>query len=150
MRDSAFVVRLDGDDRIGPGYLEAANSVLSTGADVANPDAILFGDQVSRWPVPARVTMPVLLRKNLVHCAAAFRRSYWSDVGGFDETLPMWIDYDFWIRLAEHGARIHKVPGDHFFYRRHSGSLSRRNSDSSEIRQRLRAKHSSLYPAHGL
>lgn len=52
--DSAYVVRLDADDRMGPRYLRAAEAVLAAGADVANPDAILFGDQRDRWPTPER------------------------------------------------------------------------------------------------
>ena len=122
--DSAFAIRLDGDDRVGPHYLHAADEVLSGGADIANPDAILFGDQVDRWDVPDHVTLAMLLRHNSIHCASAFRRSIWAQVGGFDEILRRAVDYDLWIRMLRAGARAQRVPGDHFFYRRHAGSLS--------------------------
>lgn len=108
--DSTYVVRLDADDRMSPTYLRAADTVLSAGADVANPDAILFGEEVSRWPVPDKVTLAALLVRNPVHCISAFRRTYWAQVGGFDEAFRIWEDYDFWIRLAVGGARIHKLP----------------------------------------
>jgi hypothetical protein len=143
--DSVFVVRLDADDRVGPTYLRRADEVLRGGADVANPDAILFGLTTGRWAVPPTVDLPMLLERNRVHCAAAFRRGLWAQVGGFDENLRRWLDYDFWIRLAAAGARIRAVPGDHFFYRQHDASLSRQPADVAVLRQRLREKHSDLY-----
>ena len=142
-RDSVFVVRLDADDRLGSGYLRAADEVLADGADVANPDAILFGDETSRWPVPEKATPQMLLARNPVHCASAFRRGHWAQVGGFDENLFHLHDYDFWMRLAGVGARIHAVNGDHFYYRRHAGSLSR-SPDTRDLERMLRAKHRDL------
>jgi glycosyltransferase involved in cell wall biosynthesis len=146
-RDSAFVVRLDADDRIGPDYLRAAEQVLVAGADVANPDAILFGREHGRWSTPTRTSLDDLLAHNRVHCASAFRRGLWVEVGGFDEDLPKWIDYDFWIRVAARGARIVRCPGDHFHYRRHEGSLSERPPDAAEMNRRIRHRHAALYDA---
>jgi GT2 family glycosyltransferase len=145
--DSVFVIRLDADDRIGPRYLRRADEVLSAGADIANPDAILFGDGSGRWEVPAQVSLPMLLDRNRIHCAAAFRRGSWAQVGGFDEDLRQWLDYDFWIRLVAAGARVRPVPGDHFYYRRHAGSLTAQGSAREELEQRLRAKHITLFGA---
>lgn len=143
--DSVFVVRLDADDRIGPHYLRAAGAVLTAGADVANPDALLFGDEVGRWPVPGRVTLAMLLKRNPVHCASAFRRTCWERAGGFDERIPDWEDYEFWIRVASGGARIHRVPGDHFYYRQHTGSRSRSDIDRAETQRYLDDKHAGLH-----
>ena len=122
--DSAFVIRLDGDDRIGQQYLRVADAVLRSGADIANPDAILFGDVDDRWTVPDQVSLQMLERHNSIHCASAFRRSLWAEVGGFDERLKRAMDYDLWKRMLRVGARARRVPGDHFYYRRHAGSLS--------------------------
>jgi glycosyltransferase involved in cell wall biosynthesis len=144
--DSLFVVLLDADDKIGPNYLFEAEKLLRSGCDVANPDAILFGDQDDRWPVPEMVTLPMLLAKNDVHCCSAFRRSYWAQVGGVDETIPNWEDYDYWISLAAAGARIRRLPGDHFYYRQHGSS---RATESELIRDQLlgylEEKHKKLF-----
>jgi hypothetical protein len=144
-QDSVFVVRLDADDLIGPRYLRQADALLSAGADVANPDAVLFGEQSGTWAVPPRVDLRMMLRRNHVHCAAAFRRSLWAQVGGFDEELTQWLDYDFWIRLVAAGARVRPLPGEHFFYRRHARSLSARGAARSDLRRRLEAKHQALF-----
>lgn len=144
-RDSVFVVRLDADDLIGPRYLRQADALLSAGADVANPDAVLFGEQSGTWAVPPKVDLPMMLKRNQVHCAAAFRRSLWAQVGGFDEELTQWLDYDFWIRLVAAGARVRAVPGEHFFYRRHPRSLSARGAARSDLQRRIEAKHEALF-----
>jgi hypothetical protein len=140
--DSEYVVLLDADDRLGPNYLFQACQHLRDGADVINPDAILFGTRQARWTVPEVTTLEMLLERNFVHCCAAFRRSLWQQVGGIDETMPCWMDYDFWIRLAAAGARIRRLEGDHFFYRQHGASLS---NTARELRQDLRQYLASKY-----
>lgn len=149
--DSVFVVLLDADDKIGPDYLFEAERLLRSGCDVVNPDAILFGGQRDRWQVPEAVSLPMLLEQNRVHCCAAFRRSYWAQVGGIDETMVNWQDYDFWIRIAAEGARIRRLPGDHFYYRKHGDTKS---SESARMRDHLHAcirqKHENLYIQPGV
>lgn len=144
--DSVFVVQLDADDRLGPDYLHDAHQLLSRGADVANPDAILFGDRTARWTVPPETTLKMLLTQNTVHCAAAFRRGYWAQVGGYDETMSGWQDYEFWIRMAAAGARIRRLPGDHFFYRKHGHSrASSSGTNRSALRAYIEHKHQPLF-----
>jgi hypothetical protein len=144
--DSAFVAFLDADDRIGSNYLFEAEKLLRSGCDVANPDAILFGDRTARWRVPDETVLPMLLQRNSVHYCAAFRRCYWAQAGGMDSSMDYWQDYEFWIRVAEAGARIRRLPGDHFYYRKHGVSKS---GHAAKIRDSLRAyirqKHRELY-----
>lgn len=142
-RDSLFVVSLDADDRIGPNFLFEAEKLLRSGCDVANPDAILFGRTNDRWPVPDTVSFDMLLERNHVHCCAAFRRSYWVQVGGMDEDMTSWSDYEFWLRLASAGARIRRLAGDHFFYRKHGPSISAR---SHRLRDELQRE---IWRRHG-
>jgi glycosyltransferase involved in cell wall biosynthesis len=148
--DSLFVVLLDADDKIGTDYLFEAEKLLRSGCDVANPDAILFGNQSGRWQVPDVVTLRMLLERNSVHCSAAFRRNYWAQVSGLDESMENWQDYDFWIRLAAGGARIRRLPGDHYFYRKHGESKSTESERKHpQLVARLRQKHQDLYSHFG-
>jgi len=149
--ESIYAVLLDADDKIGSEYLYEAEKLLRTGIDVVNPDAILFGINKIRWEVPEKVSLKMQLERNHVHCCAAFRRSYWAEVGGIDDQMHHWQDYEFWIRMAAAGARIQKVPGDHFFYRKHgisksSGSQIKRQT----LKEFIRNKHPHLYDLHGV
>ncbi|MEO6732285.1 MAG: glycosyltransferase family 2 protein [Ferruginibacter sp.] len=144
--ESIFVVLLDADDKIGPKYLFDAERVLRKGADIVNPDAILFGDENLRWEVPENISVSMLLNRNQVHTSAAFRRSYWAQVGGIDESMENWQDYEFWIRLAAAGARIKRLPGDHFFYRKHGYSKSSESKlNSQRLKDYIRSKHTKLF-----
>ncbi len=145
---SDYVVLLDADDRIGPHYLFTAGKKLAKGADVVNPDAVLFGESQDRWMVPEATTLKMLLQRNSVHCCSAFRRELWTRVGGIDEQMPCWMDYEFWIRVAAAGARIEGLHGDHFFHRRHGISLSNfADTIKDDLRAYLRRKHAALYEA---
>lgn len=144
--ESKFVVLLDADDKIGPTYLFEAEKLLNSGFDIINPDAILFGNINTRWVVPEKVILKMLLDRNYIHCAAAFRRTYWIQVKGIDESMNNWQDYDFWIRLAAAGARITKIPGNHFYYRKHGYSKSSQSAEKSKIlRDLIRQKYEKLY-----
>jgi hypothetical protein len=103
--DSSFVVLLDAGDTLGADYLHDAGLLLEQGADVVNPSATISADR------------DMLFRRNTVHRCAAFRRSFWTRVGGFDETAPGWGDHDFRIRAAAAGARIEALRGNHVFCR---------------------------------
>jgi glycosyltransferase involved in cell wall biosynthesis len=149
--DSIFVVLLDADDKLGPEYLFEAERMLRKGYDVVNPDAILFGKVSTRWPVPEKVSLAMQLAKNHVHCCAGFRRSYWAQVGGLDEKMQCWEDYEFWIRLAEAGARIVKLPGNHFYYRQHGVSRSTQPGlhHTYDPKSYIASKHKKLFAANG-
>lgn len=149
--ESLFVVLLDADDKIGPSYLHEAENLLRLGYDVINPDAILFGEKHTRWEVPEEVTVPMLLHKNHIHTCAAFKRSWWRKVGGIDEDMDYWQDYEFWIRLLNAGAKIKKLEGDHFYYRKHGTSKSIYSSlNRNKTLQYIRTKHEGLYKGPAL
>jgi glycosyltransferase involved in cell wall biosynthesis len=148
---STFVVLLDADDRLGPNYLHEAGKLLLNGYDVVNPDANLFGAKESLWIVPESTSLRMLLDRNSVHYCSAFRRQLWSQAGGIDESMPCWMDYEFWIRLAAAGARIQGLHGDHFFYRQHGANLTETaNGMKDELREYVRKKHAALYESFGM
>jgi hypothetical protein len=150
-QDSAYVVLLDADDRLGADYLFEAGKLLADGADIANPPALVFGTESGHWQPPALTTLPMLLKHNSIHYCSAFRRSWWVEVGGFDERLRYREDYDFWIRLLARGARARAMTGEHFFYRRHETSKTRESAPLDEdLMRAVRRKHQHLFEAHEL
>lgn len=143
---SLFVVLLDADDKIGPNFLSEAEKLLRKGYDIANPDAILFGTKQARWEVPDQVSLALQLKRNHIHTCAAFRRSYWLQVGGIDESMENWQDYEFWIRLVAAGARVKRLKGNHFYYRKHGFSKSTvSHNRQHHIYKYIKEKHQALY-----
>ena len=49
-------------------------------------------------------------------------RSWWKEIGGFDESMPSWEDWDYWLRLARKGKCFFRTTVPLVVYRFHTGS----------------------------
>ncbi|MFM7601589.1 MAG: glycosyltransferase family 2 protein, partial [Pseudanabaena sp.] len=59
-----------------------------------------------------------ILKNNTIHCGSCLcKREAIEKISGFDETLRIAEDYDFFVRLAFSGARFSYMEGCHYFYR---------------------------------
>ena len=58
-----------------------------------------------------------LLVSNSIICACIVRRSDFERIGGFDEQLFGYEDWEFFIRLLYHDDVIHQEPATMFYYR---------------------------------
>ncbi len=122
-----FLCCLDADDRLAPGWLEAAVRLLDEDPELAFVSHWLetFGDERWEWK-PTRCDLAMLLDRNTVNGAAVVRRDVFRAAGGFDETMRDGCeDWEFWIRVVARGHRGAIVPETLFHYRRHAGSMSR-------------------------
>lgn len=63
-----------------------------------------------------------ILREGMMHSVTALTpKAAWARVGGYDESLPAWEDWDFQIALGNIGACSRRVSAPLFFYRKHTG-----------------------------
>ncbi len=56
---------------------------------------------IVRHAFTGRVNLEALRRQNVVGNQVLTYTSYLQSLGGFDENLPAWQDYDLWLRLCE-------------------------------------------------
>jgi cellulose synthase/poly-beta-1,6-N-acetylglucosamine synthase-like glycosyltransferase len=121
--DSELVARMDGDDVSWPARLAEQVAALD-----AEPSLTVVGARVRLFPrrqvrdgmrryvswlnsltTPALVARDLFVEAPLVHPATLMRRSALAAVGGWrDGDFPE--DYDLWLRLAAHGARLVNLP----------------------------------------
>ena len=115
-----FVAFLDADDLWLPAYLEEQmRFIRERGCDLACADAALFGDAKSEGqsymgtlmqdaPTADDVTFLQLVdaQRSLITSGIVARRRPIIEVGLFDEALRNAQDFDLWLRLARHGARL--------------------------------------------
>lgn len=108
---------LDDDDRWAPtklqrqlAALESANADWSVcGARIVTPSGALLGEgSVDRIhaAVKARETLRLFLTTNQVPGAGSslmVKRSVFDSVGSFNPSVPLFADWDLYIRLAAHG-----------------------------------------------
>jgi glycosyltransferase involved in cell wall biosynthesis len=131
---------LDADDRLAPLWFEKAVSLLNLRPEVAFVTHWLetLGDEHWTW-MPECCDLPALLARNTVNGAALVRRSAFEAVGGYDEKMRNGCeDWDFWLRLVEHGLHGVIIPEVLFYYRRRSDSMSRLMTASEAYDRPLR------------
>jgi len=144
----AFVAFLDADDAWTPDKLEKQMPLFK------NPDVgVVFSRQTivddDNRPMPHANRLPVfrgrvfreLLKDNFVpFSSSVVRRSCFEAAGGFDETLPMSIDWDLWLRIGARHA-FDYVEAPLLFYRAgHPGQMSKNLMKRMECCDRIYAK----------
>ncbi len=134
-----YVLFLDPDDRIAPGYLRAATLALDRCPELFFVTCIsrLFPDGSSPeagrdWIVPYDPDLAMLYYENGAGCSAGvFRRTLFDDFR-FREDLPAYEDWAFQLALASAGKRGECLPVEFHHYRQRPEGLSRlahRNHD---------------------
>lgn len=111
-----FFAFLDADDAWLPNYLaEQMHLIQSSGADLVYADALLVGASplagrtyMETAPSRGAVTPESLLalQCNVITSGVLARRRPVIEVGMFDEAIRRAHDFDLWLRLAKHGARL--------------------------------------------
>jgi glycosyltransferase involved in cell wall biosynthesis len=127
-----YLALLDSDDLWQPTFLEAQVSLLRARprVDVVTGNAYNLGGPLHGQPMnPTHgcreiAPLEILQRENSIFIMSVFRRVVVERTGGFDESLPLNEDYDFWIRAAHAGCVFlyNPVPLGH--YRRRPDSMS--------------------------
>ncbi|MGD9975008.1 MAG: glycosyltransferase family A protein, partial [Desulfatirhabdiaceae bacterium] len=130
-----YILPLDGDDRIGPTYIEKAVTILdrNPGIGIIYCKAEFFGAVQKPWNLP-EYSLDEMLIDNILFCSGIFRKSDWETVGGYRTDMTYgWEDYDFWLSLIERGALVHRIPEVLFYYRISPDSMIRTKSRTQKI-----------------
>lgn len=148
-----YVLPLDSDDRLKPNYLAECVALLEAypEAAYAYSEYQVFGNEhyIQR---SADFNLYQLLDHNIISAASLVRKADWKLAGGYDESMrDGYEDWDFWLRLAEHGRYGRYVPKVLYEYRKHGPSLySAARERHEELVARIRANHPRLYSCEGL
>jgi glycosyltransferase involved in cell wall biosynthesis len=145
----AYILPLDADDKICPGYLEDAVRILDRHPEIGIVycEAAYFGIRDGRWSLPD-YSLDQLLLQNVIFCSALFRRTHWEKVGGFNINMVYgWEDWDFWLALIHLGVKVYRIPRVHFFYRLRETSMIHAMDEEKQFFMRLHAilNHQDLY-----
>jgi len=149
-----FVCCLDPDDILEPECLERAGTILETRPEVGIVTFWykIFGEGHGDV-TPESATLADFLVDNCACTASLFRREAWEKTGGYDEILPGYEDWDFWISILDRGYRAHILKEFLFRYRvRQDGKHQRSDSPEfrNEIMDRIIAKHAVAFRKHSL
>jgi glycosyltransferase involved in cell wall biosynthesis len=113
-----YILPVDADDMISPGYMREAAKIL-TGNDkikVVSCEVELFGQKsgIKHYP---DFSYRLLAQRNMIVCSSMFRRTDWEKCGGFCEKEIFIEDWDFWISIFKTGGYFYRLPIVGFKYR---------------------------------
>ena len=143
----AYILPLDGDDKIAPSYLEQAVDVLDRNPDIALVycDVLQFGEESGPMSLP-EMTIRNLLRSGCCVSSSMFRRETYHQVGGYKEEMKDgWEDWEFFISLMESGGKVYKLEQPLFYYRILHHSRDRKIADKDDLKKTLVQLHPVLY-----
>jgi len=147
-----YLLPLDGDDRIGPGYVAAICAVLDQDPEVVIVycHAESFGERRGPWPLP-EYSLKAILVENCIFCTAGLRRTTFDQAGGFREAMRHgYEDWDFWLSVLSHGGKVVRLPETYFYYRYTHNSRNRSMTARhyAEMRAEIYSRHWRLYLDH--
>ncbi|MEM9555615.1 MAG: glycosyltransferase [Acidobacteriota bacterium] len=119
-----YVIPLDADNRLRQGpFLAAAIAELEAdpGLGVVYGDRYEFGLRQGRV-AGGEFDIHRLLSGNYIDTCSVIRWTTWKDVGGYDEQILTWEDWELWIRVARRGWRFRHLDQVAFDYRVRPGS----------------------------
>lgn len=151
---AAYIICLDADDLLEPECLEKTSRILDASPEVGLVTFWykMFGDRCGEV-TPKSASLVDFLIENCACTASLFRREAWEKAGGYDEELPGYEDWDFWISILENGYSARIIEEFLFRYRERSGGKHRR-SDSAEFRdgimRRIMERHAASFRAHAM
>ena len=111
MAKGEFISGLDDDDELLPNHLESllehwddkyscvASSLLNDNGSVRVRQGKEYGE----------INLNQLLHYNRLGNQILTRTERLRDIGGFDESLPAFQDYDCWVRMIEHYGQAYKL-----------------------------------------
>jgi Glycosyl transferase family 2/Sulfotransferase family len=147
-------VPLDADNRLRPGFVEAALEVLAQDRAVM----AVYGDRREFGLRSGRVHVGVpdlnrLLCGNYIDACAVIRRDAWRACGGYDPDMPAQgtEDWDLWISMLERGFTLHRLDMETFDYRVRPESMLSAIADpevQAAIERYVLAKHAPFYLDH--
>ena len=151
-----YLLFLDSDDTIAPTFIEKSIDVLEKNPEVkiVYSQSEFSGTKSGRWNLPAYHFKSFLLN-NCIPITALIRQNEFEQVGGFDESLTFYEDWELWIQLVATGGKVHQIQEPLFYYYQHERPLSvtgvakQNRSILSENKLAIYTKHYALYAQNG-
>lgn len=144
-----YILPLDADDKIAPGFLSKSAQVLDEQPEVGIVCSLVqfFGARNGRFFIPDFSEQEMLVA-NHVCVTALFRKCDWEQVGGYNSNMIYgWEDWDFWLSLIDARRKISRIPEVLFYYRTKSSSRTTKLSDEKQraMYRQLFVNHANLY-----
>lgn len=142
-----FILPMGSDDKIHPGYIEEAVSILDAHKELGLVycNAEYFDAKTGPWELP-EFSIDQMKQGNCIFCAALYRKSDYDRTEGYHDDMRNWEDYDLWLSLLELGLGVYKIPKVYFYYRITGVSKTDAVRKDKERGQRLMSQIKAHHP----
>ena len=126
-----FVAFLDDDDWwIDSYHLAKANAAFAAHRDFYFADGVMMFPDGTQKPFARSATAASLEKDNTILISAVcYRRSIHGALGRFDESIPYYWDWDWYLRVARGGFRFFHQRDAAVAIRVHPGNMSGQNEE---------------------
>lgn len=127
-----YILPLDADDYIHELFLEKATEVIDKDESIklVTAEVQLFG--MSNEKITIAYDLRSLLVVNYITITSLFRRSDYNKTNGFDETMMVFEDWDFFISLLKNGGSVKELGFAGLFYRKKEKSMFQNGCKNKE------------------
>ena len=146
-----YILPLDSDDLIHSMYVESCVNVIQEN----NKYSPIYCDTIHEGQMRGIEKRPEWSENRLVqgpfivNCSM-FSREAFDSIGGYDENLKGWEDYDMWLRMMQFGYVGKRIPEAMFIYFHHEseGTVSTlANKDTKSLHNKILVKNK-IIPAN--
>ena len=120
---ASLFVPLDADDVLEPEALIDMTKIQQRFGGYVYSDFYeqWEGKPLSVWETPDYDASLLTLKGCLHAVTGLYEKKIWDQVGGFNEELPAWEDWDFQLKMAAIGVCGTRIPYPLFIYRKETG-----------------------------
>lgn len=143
MSTGKLLLFVDADDKLAPDFIQQCGRAIAKGASIAYPNMILFdGVPINKLvDNPSKITAQYLLgRKTSIPVTSMMFRDMYDKLGGFRD-LPVFEDWDFWLRAMFNGYTFKKA-NTLLWYRQNESS---RNHATMDIKTKIHSQITAPY-----
>lgn len=150
-----YLFFIDLDDLIDPTYLEKCVLFLETHPEFSLVNAYSVGFQAQEYWWTHGFDQPArFIEQNWVTGRLLYRKSDFDRLGGFDETLKVYEDWERWLRALTNGQQGWTLPEYLDCYRRtETGMLAtslRQQDKDKQAKKAIRDRYQAFFKAHPL
>lgn len=129
-----YLLFLDADDIIENTYLEKCTNAFDNNKKLklVYSKAQFFGALNEEWKLP-KFNLKNFLLDNCIYITALIRTTDFKEVGGFDESLDYYEDWELWIKLINSNEEVYQIPEFLFKYRKHNDKSSITDKGNSKV-----------------
>ena len=142
-----YILPLDADDMILPGYLKTGVNIIKNNPKISPVycDTIHAGEMQGLEKRP-EWSKERLLQGPFIVNSSMYSREAYDSIEGYNTEMKGWVDYDLWVQMMDAGYQGKRIPKGLFVYYHHESEG--KGSVSTSARQNMEQLHKTILERH--